>query len=203
MTTFWVAFKDVCALVMPMEDTEALFEAQGKWTPVEEKVHKVCSTAQLRQRMFGFVQDRLVADKLQEVMEDFDRTLAALPKYTQEVYKQEAGDCKQKLGEDPNIDKVPAKRVVSINDRGIMASVQVGSIFEEIECRWAAAVKARATQAGLLDPMLFEADLVDENARHHYLELGEDMRVMEEASLARAAANQFVNPLRLRSQARS
>ena len=37
MTTFWAAYKDVCAMVMPLEDTEALFQAQGKWTSVEDK----------------------------------------------------------------------------------------------------------------------------------------------------------------------
>eukprot|EP00974_Lingulodinium_polyedra_P102497 9924592-Lingulodinium_polyedra.AAC.1 len=40
--------------------------------------------------------------------------------------------------------------------------------------------------------MLFEADLVDEKARHQHVDVDLNMRVMKEASLARAAANQFV-----------
>eukprot|EP00975_Prorocentrum_lima_P060420 12671810-Prorocentrum_lima.AAC.1 len=59
-------------MVMPLEDTEALFQAQGKWTSVEDKVHKVCSTSDIGHRMFSFVQKRLVADKLQQIMDEFD-----------------------------------------------------------------------------------------------------------------------------------
>eukprot|EP00969_Alexandrium_andersonii_P199389 8805631-Alexandrium_andersonii.AAC.1 len=50
LSTFWTAFKDVCALVMPMGDAEALFQAQGKWTSVEAQLHKVRSTSQIGMR---------------------------------------------------------------------------------------------------------------------------------------------------------
>eukprot|EP00974_Lingulodinium_polyedra_P066157 6400306-Lingulodinium_polyedra.AAC.1 len=133
MTTFWAAYKDVCAMVMPLEETEALFQAQGKWTSVEDKVNKVCSTSEIGHRMFGFVQSRLVADKLQQLMDEFELHLAALPQYNEDTYKREMADCKKKLTEISNLDKVPARRAVTINYRGILAAVQVGSISEEIE----------------------------------------------------------------------
>eukprot|EP00972_Heterocapsa_arctica_P085453 12594001-Heterocapsa_arctica.AAC.1 len=91
--------------------------------------------------MFGFVQDRLVADKLQAQMTVFEKQLMAMPMLDDDSYKISVAACKLKISEMPIVQDIPQKRIVTINYRGIDASVQVQSIFEELECRWAAAVK--------------------------------------------------------------
>lgn len=181
------------ALVCPVDDAQKLFDAKEDWLGVEEELRRVVTTSTVGDRMFSFVHVRLVTDKQQVEMKKFSHGLRGLPVLSDAIYTTEIGKAQEKINEIQGIELVPVIRQVTLEYRGLKAEVSVTSHFEELELRWAAAVKERATMAGKLEPMLVEAELVEEKAgKHDHNDIDDSLRTLAEAKLARQTANQFV-----------
>lgn len=192
LSTFWAAHKEIGSLVLPVADVEALFAANEQWVDVEQQLQRVCSTSVVGQKMFGFLNDRLIQHKVSVEMNKFTGNLMNAVKLDEATCSQQVSACKTNIGLIPGIENLPARRVAMINYRGLSAPTQVLSIFEEIEVRWAAVVKARATETQKLEAMLFENDLVDEKTMQKHTGLDVTLQVLKNAALARATANQLV-----------
>lgn len=144
LSIFWQVRSQIAGLVMSVADVEALFSAKSRWTSVEKGINSVCASCSLGARMFGFVQDRLVADKYNDIMAAFTTGLLSLNRLDEATQKQQIAQVKEKLKGIANLDSLPNKRTAIINYRVVLAQVPVAIISDEIDCLWSAGVKARA-----------------------------------------------------------
>jgi hypothetical protein len=190
MSSFWSIYRDLAAMVVPHQDVDALLAATGSWATYEGQLERVCSRSKLGKSMWEWAHAKVVVDKVRQFMEDFTQDLAALLVISVAAAQPLCKQVRDKTAARVGINLLPQRRVVSIAYRGTMCEHTVAGIDDELQRRIMAVAKGRAVQAGKLELLIFEDELVPSSFK--YTHAGVDMDMMSGAKEARAAANSFI-----------
>lgn len=156
---WWKVHAAEGALLLPAEDVVRVLQEQEKFAAVEPQLRRLCGSANLGRKMFGFPLNFVVHEKVKDT---FARVL--LEHFSGAGLGRE-GLRKMKDTVKAEVLAVSAgtdlggKRVIVVPFHNTGVEIQVWSLSEELDCRCAALVKERAMVDGDLAPLWAEKEL--------------------------------------------
>jgi hypothetical protein len=192
LLTFWSAHEEILGLCLPMVELRKLFAAEGKWSSVAHELAVVSHSCSLGKKMFGFAQDKMVADLKNDAMAAFSDRLFNANTLDQKTFSEACDACNVQLDGIIGLEPMSKKEYVNIPYRGSVSQPSVVSYYEEQEARYAAILKARATETGKLEAIIFENELATHDSRQVMTDFDEDQRLYKDAVLLRKTMNEFI-----------
>jgi hypothetical protein len=94
---FWSAHEEILGLCLPMVELRKLFAAEGKWSTVAHELAVVAHSCSLGKKMFGFAQDKMVADLKNDAMAAFSDRLFNANTLDQKTFSEACDACNVQL----------------------------------------------------------------------------------------------------------
>lgn len=152
---------------------------------------KVVSSSSLGKQVFGFAVDQVLANMVKKALQaDIDELLKK-PKVSAKDLAASKKTALLGVQRRPGMDKLVEKRDIIIEYRSIAFSIKVSNLSEEVDFRFAAALKTVAVDAGDLQTIVCENDLVGRRSKVSKGQM--DKSVVMEWQAARDSCNDMLS----------
>ena len=152
--------RDLVLVLLPQKELDELLDHTGAWHLAEQQLIKVVTSSSLGKEIFGFAIRQVLGSIVTRETDAALQALSAKKKLEDEDVKQSKKELLQKLGAEPGMKELADKRTIQVEYRGVQLDINIGSLVEDVDFRYAACLKSEAVDVGLINPIFCENDLV-------------------------------------------
>ena len=182
--------RSIVMLVLPEAETSELMKVRCDLAAMEKQLIAVVVSSEIGMLILGWaiekvlcgVADRHITNSIEELMQD-----TPIDELKLTAAKRR---CVAALQAKDGMDNLPDKQQIILKYRGVPFPIKVVSITEQVECRFACALKSAAAFTGLLPATLCENDLVGKSESEQKVVIEED--VMTAWKAARESSNKML-----------
>lgn len=132
---------------------------------MEQQLIKVVSSSELGKQIFGFAIEQVLSNMVKKCLNDDVAALMQKKKISVKEFALAKKSSLLKLQKRDGMDNLPEKREVAIEYRSIGFTIKVSNMSEEVDFRFAAALKTLVVDSAELQAISCEDDLVGRRAR--------------------------------------
>ena len=188
LTAFCDVHKAIIMMFVPEADLDQLLTAEGSWDKYETQLNMVVASSLIGEAMWSWAQAKVVQSKIATMMTRFSTTLLNTADLTVGVASELCTVVRLEWSSIRGIDRLPLRRDVEIEYRGLSCQHNVNGLEDELQRRVQAEARGRASQAKLVTALMFEEALVGNELLAN---TSVDLAIVAGCNVSRTAANEF------------